>query len=72
MKFARPDQVDVRAGRVFWLAALTGRIPKEGEHLVRYYGWYSNVCRGRRRRAEGEAPATPELVEVPVREAERE
>jgi hypothetical protein len=26
-----------------WLAALTAHIPNHGEHLVRYYGWYSNV-----------------------------
>ena len=24
-----------------WLAALTAHIPNAGEHLVRYYGWYS-------------------------------
>jgi hypothetical protein len=37
-----------------WLAALTAHIPNAGEHLVRYYGWYSNVSRGKRRKAEGE------------------
>jgi hypothetical protein len=26
-----------------WLAALTAHIPNHGEHLVRYYGWDSNV-----------------------------
>lgn len=26
-----------------WLAALTAHIPNTGEHLVRYYGWNSNV-----------------------------
>jgi hypothetical protein len=31
-----------------WLAALTAHIPKAGEHLVRYYGWHSNVRRGKR------------------------
>ena len=36
-----------------WLAALTAHIPNAGEHLVRYYGWYSNVSRGKRRRAQG-------------------
>jgi hypothetical protein len=38
-----------------WLAALTAHIPNAGEHLVRYYGWYSNVSLGKRRKAEGEA-----------------
>jgi hypothetical protein len=30
-----------------WLAVLTAHIPNAGEHLVRYYGWYSNVNRGK-------------------------
>jgi hypothetical protein len=34
-----------------WLAALTARIPNAGEHLVRYYGCYSDVNRGKRRNA---------------------
>jgi hypothetical protein len=36
-----------------WLAALTAHIPNAGEQLVRYYGWYSNVSRGKRRKAQG-------------------
>jgi hypothetical protein len=44
-----------------WLAALTAHIPNAGEHLVRYYGWYSNVGRGKRRKAQGEA--TTAIVE---------
>jgi len=40
-----------------WLAALTAHIPNTGEHLVRYYGWYSNVNRGKRRK---EGPSTIE------------
>ena len=39
-----------------WLAALTAHIPNAGEHLVRYYGWYSNVSRGKRQKAQGEDP----------------
>ena len=45
-----------------WLAALTAHIPNAGEHLVRYYGWYSNVNRGKRRKAEGEAPSVIEQI----------
>ena len=41
-----------------WLAVLTAHIPNAGEHLVRYYGWYSNVNRGKRRRTRPEAPST--------------
>ena len=44
-----------------WLAALTAHIPNAGEHLVRYYGWYSNVNRGKRRKAGGEEAATLEV-----------
>ena len=36
-----------------WLAALTAHLPNAGEHLVRYYGWYSTVNRGKRRKAQG-------------------
>ena len=39
-----------------WLAALTPQIPNAGEHLVRNYGWYRNVSRGKRRKARGENP----------------
>ena len=33
-----------------FLAAVTSHIPNRGEHLVRYYSYYSSVQRGRRRR----------------------
>jgi hypothetical protein len=43
-----------------FLAAVTAHIPDRGEHLVRYYGWYSSVQRGKRRMLGLEAgPATP-------------
>jgi hypothetical protein len=55
-----------------WLAALTAHIPNAGEHLVRYYGWYSNVSRGKRRKAQGEEPATiEEFNEVSASAAKR-
>ncbi len=31
-----------------FLAELTQHIPNKGEHLIRYYGWYSNKSRGLR------------------------
>jgi len=43
-----------------WLAALTAHIPKAGEHLLRDCGWYSNVNRGKRRKAQGEEPRSIE------------
>ncbi|MEJ2024325.1 MAG: transposase [Deltaproteobacteria bacterium] len=37
-----------------FLARVVLHIPEPRRHLVRYYGWYSNVSRGNRRRAQGE------------------
>ena len=34
-----------------WLAKLTCHIPNRGEQMVRYYGYYSNKCRGPRKKA---------------------
>jgi hypothetical protein len=31
-----------------WLAAICSHIPNKGEQMVRYYGYYSNVSRGKR------------------------
>jgi hypothetical protein len=31
-----------------WLKLLLQHVPDRGEHLVRYYGWYSNRSRGDR------------------------
>jgi len=33
-----------------WLAALCSHVPNRGEQMVRYYGWYSNVTRGKKRK----------------------
>jgi len=33
-----------------WLAAMSSHIPDKGEQMVRSYGYYSNVCRGRRQK----------------------
>ncbi len=38
-----------------WLAAMTSHIPEKGEQMVRYYGYYSNVCRGRRKKQNQDA-----------------
>jgi hypothetical protein len=39
-----------------WIAAVTAHIPNNGEHLVRYYGGYSNVNRGKRKQTGHAAP----------------
>jgi hypothetical protein len=55
-----------------WLAALTAHIPHAGEHLVRYYGWDSNVNRGKRRKAQsGESTIIEEFTEVSGAAAQR-
>jgi len=33
-----------------WLAAMCSHVPNKGEQMVRYYGHYSNVSRGRRKK----------------------
>jgi len=38
-----------------WLAAMCSHVPNRGEQMVRYYGYYSNVCRGQRKRANEDA-----------------
>jgi hypothetical protein len=45
-----------------WLAAMCSHIPNRGEQMVRYYGHYSNVSRGKRRQ-EGLDDAIPCILE---------
>ena len=44
----------VKEERVFdalkWLAAMCTHVPNKGEQMVRYYGYYSNVSRGKRQK----------------------
>ncbi len=35
-----------------WLAAMCSHVPNRGEQMVRYYGYYSNVLRGKRKKEE--------------------
>ena len=51
-----------------WLAALTAHIPNHGEHLVREYGWDSNVSRGKRKKAQpdGTTAAAQAAAEAPL------
>jgi hypothetical protein len=49
-----------------WLEMLLQHVPDKGEHLVRYYGWYSNRSRGQRRKALLQSPhldGTPEEID---------
>ena len=35
-----------------WLAAMCSHVPNKGEQMVRYYGYYSNVARGKRKKTD--------------------
>jgi hypothetical protein len=50
-----------------WLELLLQHVPDQGEHLVRYYGWYSNRSRGVRNQL-AKKSANPEVIvnEAPV------
>jgi hypothetical protein len=52
---------------VYWIAEITTHIPNKGEQLVRYYGVYSNVSRGKRKKLEGVKTVTwkTEVTEAP-------
>ena len=45
-----------------WLAAMCTHIPNRGEQMVKYYGFYSNVARGKRQKA-GKDDAVPCILE---------
>jgi len=45
-----------------WLAAMCSHIPNRGEQMVRYYGHYSNVSRGKRQK-EGSDDVIPCILE---------
>jgi hypothetical protein len=57
---------DRKTNKVFpameWLAAMCSHIPNRGEQMVRYYGYYSNVSRGKRQK-EGNDAAVPCILE---------
>ena len=45
-----------------WLAAMCSHIPDRGEQMVRYYGFYSNVSRGKRKETEDQR--LPSILEA--------
>ena len=57
---------DGKSEKVFdaleWLAAMCSHVPNKGEQMVRYYGYYSNVARGKRKKAE-EDDLIPSILE---------
>jgi len=50
-----------------WLAAMCSHVPNKGEQMVRYYGYYSNVARGKRKMSDQDEliPSILEPVEDP-------
>jgi len=54
-----------------WLAAMCSHVPGKGEQMVRYYGYYSNVSRGKRKKAvaDDKIPCIlePELTDMAFR-----
>jgi len=53
-----------------WLAQLTCHIPNRGEQMVRYYGHYSNKCRGQRKKS-GSDEIVPTITEFTASFASR-
>ena len=41
---------------------MCSHVPNRGEQMVRYYGWYSNVTRGKRQKR-AEDDAVPHIIE---------
>ena len=80
-RFPEPGDEELLAGparnfQVFepldFLAEVTQHIPDPGEHLVRYYGWYSNKTRGQQAKRQPAATATTATVGSPTaREARK-
>ena len=65
-KITRELTKDGRTSKSFpaleWLAAMSSHIPNRGEQMVRYYGYYSNVSRGKRQK-EGRDDIIPCILE---------
>ena len=71
-RFPEPGDEELLAGpsrnfQIFdaldFLAEVTQHIPAPGEHLIRYYGWYSNKTRGQR----AQRQPTPAGTGIPAR-----
>jgi hypothetical protein len=45
---SKDDKKDEIFDALEWLAAMCSHVPNRGEQMVRYYGYYSNLCRGKR------------------------
>jgi hypothetical protein len=63
------ESKDAKTSKTFdaldWLAQLVTHIPNKGEHMVRYYGFYSNKSRGLRKKA-GTDDQVPVLIDSDI------
>jgi hypothetical protein len=50
---------------VDWIETLTTHIPNKGEQLIRYYGYYSNVSRGKRKKEKPEDKTEISEIDAP-------
>ncbi len=54
-----------------WLAAMCSHVPNKSEQMVRYYGYYSNVSHGKRKKADADDKIPcilePELTDMAFR-----
>jgi hypothetical protein len=48
-----------------WMAALCSHVPNRGEQMVRYYGYYSNASRGKRRKKAADAETDLTVIDAP-------
>ena len=55
-----------------WIAQVFSHIPDPVEQMVRYYGWYSNVSRGKRRKPGVSVPVEAEVQDAPQPESDGE
>lgn len=49
-----------------WLAMIVSHIPRHGEQMVRYYGYYSNASRGKRRKLGLDDAEIPVIAEADI------
>jgi len=59
---SKDDKKDKEFDALEWLAAMCSHVPKKGEQMVRYYGYYSNVSRGKRKK-QNEDESIPYILE---------
>jgi len=52
-----------------WLAAMCSHVPNKGEQMARYYGYYSNVARGKRKKT-GDDDNIPCILEPELSDQE--